>query len=204
MKHLILVVIFALTVTGFAYFALFSTPAFEDPVKRVDNLVDTTPSRDAKVDNETEDLSGLATLSELQKLGKNIECTITYQPNELESEIEGTYFVSEDGVRGDFLIDSPDFSSQILSSMIIVDDTMYLWTEIEGEAYGTKTDLSKESDASLKTNEPVPLDDKVRYNCKTWENVDRTVFVPPSSVLFQDLDSLPKIDMEYGTIYESP
>jgi hypothetical protein len=105
-------------------------------------------------------------------------------------------------MRGDFLTPTPDLSGQVLSSMIINDSYFYVWTEIEGQSYGIKTDLSLPSDATLDAREPVPLDDIVMYNCKPWKNVDRTVFVPPSTVLFQDSNELMQGGMEYGTIYE--
>lgn len=79
---------------------------------------------------------------------------------------------------------------------------MYLWSEIDGVAYGIKADLSKNSDGVLDDKKPIPFDADVRYDCKPWANVDNTVFVPQGDVLFQDIDEMMQSGMEYGTVYE--
>jgi hypothetical protein len=114
----------------------------------------------------------------------------------------GTYFVSDGSMRGDFLTAAPDMSGEILSSMIIDAGMMYVWSEIEGGMYGVKMDLSKVADTEVESREPVSMDATVDYDCKPWLIVDRTVFVPPATVLFQDMSQLMQGGMEYGTIYE--
>ena len=46
---------------------------------------------------------------------------------------------------------------------------------------------------------PLTSEDSVQYRCQPWENVDRSVFIPPTSIIFKDAAS---IDAEYGTVYE--
>lgn len=79
---------------------------------------------------------------------------------------------------------------------------MYLWSEIEGVAYGIKADLSKSSEDVPDDKSPVPLDADVKYDCKPWVNVDNTVFVPQNDVLFQDISEMMQSGMEYGTVYK--
>jgi len=87
--------------------------------------------------------------------------------------------------------------------MIMDKDYLYTWTEIDGQAYGAKMAVlvmaSEQTDANL----PVSLQTDVNYDCKPWENVDSSVFIPPGKVLFRDMSELQKAGMEYGTTYEA-
>ncbi len=157
----------------------------------------------AEVETTTpQPFGGVGSLTDLQLRGMDIECSISYQPNEYESPIEGTYFVADGKVRGDFLIYSPELGGTVLSSMIIDDTTMYSWSEINGESYGIKMNLSDTATEETASREPVDMSAAVTYDCKPWENVDNTVFEPPRAVLFQDIKAMMNGGMEYGTVYE--
>ena len=86
--------------------------------------------------------------------------------------------------------------------MIMVDDVMYTWSEIDGQQYGVKMDVSKATDTSEVYDQgPIKAGEPVNYTCKLWQSVDASVFVPPSTVLFQDMNTLMQTGMEYGTVY---
>ena len=46
------------------------------------------------------------------------------------------------------------------------------------------------------------MNQEVDYDCKPWPNVDYTVFEPPASVIFRDMNEITNSMMEFGTIYE--
>lgn len=199
MKYVTILGVLAILVAVLAYYMFFA-------VSPDSKLINDQVSVDAEkfVQNETSliPLKGTGTLESLRLLNKNLECTILHTPSNQTASVEGTYFVSEGNIRGDFLTDSPDLSGQILSSVIINETTMYTWTEIEGDMYGTKMNLSTVDETKSLTKQSVSLDSSVKYDCKNWENVDRTVFVPPSEVLFKDVSEIIQTGMEYGTVYE--
>jgi hypothetical protein len=199
MKYLGILAAVAVVLVGFIYYLLFATPIY----KPADDVgVSVVPSATESEVTEVEPRQGVGTLSNLRLLGENLECTILYEDENTFSTVEGTYFVSDGDMRGDFLTEAPDLSGQVLSSIIVKDDMMYMWSEIEGELYGVKVDLALVEDDAVDTNEPVDLDADVEYDCKPWPQVDRTVFEPPSSVLFQDVSALLRGGMQYGTIYD--
>lgn len=156
---------------------------------------------------EVTPIAGTDTLQSLLALGQNLECTIAYTLT-LEgkpSVTEGTYFTSRGRMRGDFLV--PGMVGGSVSSMILADDVLYSWTEIEGEKYGMKITLrdlaqSKTTEGAPGANEAVPLDTAVAYDCKPWLALDGSVFEVPTDVLFKDYKDIISVGMEYGTSYE--
>ena len=172
----------------------------EEAAKSVAEL----PTESATTPVVNEPRRGTGSLDSLRLLGEDLECTISYDDPAQQATVEGTYFVSNGDLRGDFLTASPDLSGQILSSMILVNETMYVWSEIEGALYGVQFDLALLTDTTVETSEPIELDAEVTYDCQPWPNVDRTIFDPPSTVLFQDMNELMQAGMEYGTLYEEP
>lgn len=180
---------------------LFAAPAYELTDKAAESAAQYEVSDTTTVTGEVEPKQGFGTLAELRLLGENLECTVSFTDEENNTSVEGTYFVSGNNMRGDFLTDAPDLSGQILTSMIIKDNISYVWSEIEGEMYGMKMDLSLAESTSADTNEPIDMDATVSYDCKPWPLVDGTVFEPPQTVLFQDMNALLRSGMEYGTIY---
>ena len=204
MKYVVILGILAVLVAGFAYVSLFGGGPQAANTAGEALIQGEAENQGVAAEEVTGPRDGIATLDDLRSWNENIECTITYMPEDQPeaAAVEGTFFVSDGDIRGDFLTDSPDLDGQVLSSMIITEPIMYIWTEIEGERYGMKLDLSIETDASIDINEPIELDSDVTYSCTNWKNVDRTIFVPPSDVLFQDLSQLMQSGMEYGTVYE--
>ena len=190
---------------GLVLWQLFSTDTPDPDQFAATNNDDATP---AEADGtSTPPLSGRGSLQELMARGESLECTIEYTPEAPdEASVEGTYFVSQERMRGDFLTSTD--GEEYLASMIVTDDTLYTWSEVEGETYGMQIDLStfeetaNETDDQPDTREPVPMDEDVRYDCKTWSNVDATVFVPPADITFIDYSDVLQGGMEYGTVYE--
>ena len=140
--------------------------------------------------------SGLGTLMSLQAMQKDLECQIAYS-KEGESDVEGTYFISKGKMRGDFLVPTDEYPEDIVSSLILDGQKLYVWSKIGADTFGFVSDRSNAK--PVDSNEPVPLDSDVRYTCSDWASVDGSVFVPPSSVEFKDLNAVMNAGMEYGT-----
>jgi len=162
-----------------------------------------TSSKDEAVKTEkTFPLSGDSTIQNLVMQNKSFECAITYNETEVDGSTgstEGNIFTNEGRLRGDFIIETE--TDPIVYSMVIKDQTMFSWSEIDGEKYGVKVNLeNKKEDVGSK--EPVSLEDKVSYDCKVWDNIDNSVFETPNDIVFTDFDDILKKGMEYGNIYE--
>lgn len=188
---------------GFVLWQLFTVDVPEPASSNAPSGATTSESVSGA--DETLELSGTGTLATLLQRGRALECTISYVPEEPSAvAVEGTYFVSNERMRGDFLT-TAEGGEEYLASMIMDGDTLYTWSEVEGETYGMRIDLSElpeDTENAPDTREPVPLDANVSYDCTPWENVDATVFVPPSDVVFTDFSDVMQGGMEFGTIYE--
>jgi hypothetical protein len=152
--------------------------------------------------NNPTPLSGRGTLATLRDLNQDLECRVT-RDDEPGVTHDGTVFVSAGRIRGDFVTVGEGMSA--VSSLIIRDGTLYLWSEIDGQLWGVKSTLATgtpPTSPQLSTQEPVALDDAIRYECKTWSVVDGSVFVPPADVLFRDVAEAAAQGMEYGTVFE--
>jgi hypothetical protein len=170
-----------------------------------DNIKDDNKSTDIEVKPTV--VVGEGSLDDLLKRNENLECAISYQKNVNDDDVvEGSYFTSNGKMRGDFI--TKDSGQEILSSMIIKDNTFYSWSVIEGEKFGMKANFdqlakSNTDDSKPKAdNGPVPLDQTVKYDCRPWNNVDGSIFEPPTDVLFKDYNTIINTGMEYGNIYE--
>jgi len=202
MRYVLILGLIALALSGLVYYLLFHDSMPEMP-QESSQAAPAADAADAESDNEEfTGAAGTGSLQELRTLGETVECSITYEPQDGSDSVEGTYFVNDRNVRGDFLTETPDLSGQMLSSLILRDDTMYVWSTIDGETYGLQMDLSQLDATEAEGNQPIPLDDSVEYDCAPWTNVDRTIFEPPQDVLFQDFSELMQAGMEYGTLYE--
>lgn len=187
---------------GFVLWQLFTvdvpTPATDGPPSSA------TPTEQVSTASESVPLSGTGTLAKLLERGRALECSIEYTPDEAGAvAVDGTYFVSGERMRGDFLTTTAE-GEEYLASMIKDGDTLYTWSEIDGETYGMRIDMRELPDAEAEqpdTREPVPLDAQVTYDCTPWGNVDPTVFVPPDDVVFSDFSDVLDGGMEFGTVY---
>jgi hypothetical protein len=191
-KGLIVIVIIAIVAALFAWVSIFGTKKDTQTSENVEQV-----SVEGVGVPEGKQFSGIDTLASLQGQGKDLECQVVYEHAGQGSPTEGTYFTSNGNVRGDFVVPSPDFSSTIVSSMIVGGSSMYVWSKIGDDTFGFKSDIS--NDTEIDSNEPVPLDAQVKYTCTQWQNVDGSVFVPPADVTFKDLGAVMEAGMEYGT-----
>jgi hypothetical protein len=201
MKYVGILGVGAVLLVGFAYYTLFATPNVPAVPERSNDssmIAEVLPVD--PLDQERETFAGAGTLASLVARNESLECQLTYIPNPLEDEITGSFFTANGNVRGDFLVPTPDLNGQMLSSVIFDGDTLYSWSEIEGELYGFKLATNSFVSDEESDTTPIPDDTEIQYNCLTWPAVDYTIFEPPTSVLFTDMTGFTGT-METGTIY---
>lgn len=202
MKNIVLVSLVAAIAIGIAtVFLIFSN---EPKGSSGENLSPQVVAP-AVTNQASEPTSGSDTLESLLSRAEDLECTIAYIEEVSGQPIEGTYFTSRGKMRGDFVVTSE--LGEVVSSVIMKDETFYSWSLIAGETYGMKISLDdmakqKATGQGPDTKEPVPLDVPVNYSCKAWQNVDGSIFEPPTNVLFKDYADVVNTGMEFGTVYD--
>jgi len=202
MKYVGILSVAAILLIGFSYYTLFAPATAPTILDRPsENSMTVTEDPVDPRDQEREDFAGAGTLASLVERNESLECQVTYIPNPLEEEITGSFFTANDKVRGDFLVQTPDLNGQMLTSVIFDGDTLYSWSEIDGELYGFKIQTDSFVSGEMNDTAPIPDDIEIQYNCLTWPAVDYTIFEPPSTVLFTDMTNVTG-QMETGTIYE--
>lgn len=201
MKYVIILGIVALAICAFAYFALFGSEPAAVPATTGNQSDSTVVDESTFTDRP---LSGIGTLSDLSALSQDLECQVSFTPEDQEASVDGTYFVSQGQMRADFLVWSAELGNQV-SSMIVLPEVTYVWSDIDGETYGMtfQTSTFDDEGSEVVDDTVVRLDEEVEYTCSEWQNVDRSVFQPPADVQFQDYSDLMQQGMEYGTIYET-
>ncbi|OGM28907.1 hypothetical protein A2801_03025 [Candidatus Woesebacteria bacterium RIFCSPHIGHO2_01_FULL_41_10] len=127
-------------------------------------------------------------LKDLMSLAQNQECSFV----DSESKSEGTVFVAQGNMRGDFEVTSE--TGTLVSHVIVKNDEMYLWMDDAED--GFKTTLSAVEDAAEEISESSPtysnsvdLNQDVDYSCKPWAG-DNSKFVLPSNVTFEDFAAM--------------
>jgi hypothetical protein len=200
MKYLLGLGVIALIVIILAYFWLILGNGSQTVQEKKDETLAQLETQSGSNAPQVE-LNGLGSMNDLLARNTSLECQITTIDNSLASE--GTFFVADQKIRGDFITQSPDVQETTVSSMVVVGDTMYVWTEIGGESYGVKSLRPVATEAAIETQEPVGLDERFKYFCQNWEPVDQSIFIPPTDVLFQDMSQVLQGGMEYGTVYEA-
>lgn len=195
-KKLILVmVLLALMVLAAYVWFLGRTPEREAQV--------TTPAPTEATSTESvsdEPVAGTGALRGVLGLNKNLECRVWQSKTIGDGVEEGSAFFSEGAMRGDF-VTSVDGTTTV-SSMIVKDSRMYVWSIIDGTGYGVEMDVQNNGATStVAIHEPVTLDETVSYDCKRWGNIDKSIFTPPTTVLFRDMNTIIKQGMEYGETY---
>jgi len=201
-KNITLIAIFVALVIIFGYFVIFNTKDSNMAGELSSQQEQQTEEMDESEEMaDGEELQGSESLEYIRLLNKDLECTISHETE--ESSFEGKYFTSQGKIRGDFQTDSPEMSGSVLSSMILDSDVMYVWSEIDGEQYGMKYDISAQAQSNVEANQPIALEDTVKFDCKNWRNVDESIFQPPADVLFQDFSQVINAGMEYGTVFEA-
>lgn len=145
-------------------------------------------------------LSGRGPLRELFNTGRNLECQVWQGSSDSSPEMEGSVFLSSGKLRGDFIASVNGTTT--VTSLIMADGRLYTWSIIDGRGYGVEVPMSDGvASSTVDVRAPLTLDQSVRFACKAWGNIDKSIFTPPTDVLFRDMNTIVEQGMEYGTTY---
>ena len=142
-----------------------------------------------------------STLRDLMKKGTAVKCE--YKVTMEGFEQKNTLYISGDKMRMDGITNMSG-QKQIANHMINAEGYSYFWNE-DNSGRGTKMKI-EESMASEEGFEnvqdqsmQVDLDTMIDMDCDKW-NKDEKMFVPPSSIKFDDFSEMMKNFQNYGQI----
>ena len=138
--------------------------------------------------------TGVSTFKDLLSTPESMECTITYQNEIANKAVYGNLFTKGGKVRGDFVQTDTELGT-IVTTYIITDSSLHVWSEIDGVNYGARYDIGLIESANL----PISQNENVRYSCMNWTQTDDSMFEPPADILFKNAA---EANVEYGTVYE--
>jgi len=120
-------------------------------------------------------------LLDIFNLGKTQKCTFSYKSD--TSSTEGTVYVTQNKLRGDFKVTSAKKTSSMY--MLRNGETNYIWGD--DLPTGIKMTLKLEDLAgNTQAQGYVDVNQKVDYKCTPWV-IDNALFTPPSNIKFTDL-----------------
>jgi len=182
MRQLFPLLVLALVVAGFFYYTLF--PSIDLPAPTAIAPVTTVPTpEDDLVPKEP--LVGTSTIYELLERGEQLECQVMYTSS---TTITGSLFTVEGNARGDFIVSTPDLLGQMVSSVIVRDGKVWQWVTLDGDTFGSVSDWIADADALERIVAPLGFNTPVVYDCSPWESLDRTIYQPPTDILFGDVN----------------
>lgn len=154
----------------------------------------TTPKKASSSTAETQEKTipeaqgGMMSLSDLLALGKNQQCTFSYDGK--GTKIEGTTYISGKKVRSDYKTVLDNKTTE--GSMIMDGEYLYTWSTLmpQGVKMKVTDDLAKLADDAKKDMAKNPQqfmnpNDKMDYKCQGWAP-QATSFTPPTNVTFMD------------------
>ena len=149
------------------------------------NRSSTSPQNDAVTETGKSPEMEKKSFKDLLAIGSNQQCTFADQ----ESGSSGRIYTGNGNARGDF--DSQAEGSKSTSHMIVDSKHMYIWTDQEAKGFKMSRDSVEKVQKNLPTNNPktVDINKKVDYKCSSW-SVDASVFVPPSTMQFEDYSAM--------------
>src|SRR6185503_11737286 len=131
-----------------------------------------------------------SSLKELLAAGGSQQCSFSSTDATSGARTSATVFVTAGHMRGDFTGQAAG-GTAASSHMIVDGETSYLWSD--GSVQGVKMSFANlDAQASPSgQQQPVNLDQKANYSCKTW-SPDNSTFALPTGVTFTDLSALPQ------------
>jgi len=131
---------------------------------------------------DTDSLSGTATLKSLFSRNESMRCDVSYSGP--ENEVSGTLYSAADQLkfRWDFVTTTKS-SGDIESHMIRDGDTQYMWSSQMSQ--GMKMTVDPESlSTNMEAEESIDYNQNVSYECDAWSE-DASAFEPPTNIEFQ-------------------
>lgn len=152
------------------------------PASKVNDNSQTAGTQQEQSTNASAQMS----LKDLVASGKPQQCDFT--DNEASSTVQGTVYVGNGKMRGDFAAETQGKTTN--THMIMVDQTNYVWVEGQGTGYKMSADATAKGQTQSQTQEQaVDQDKKMDYHCQNWSG-DDSEFNLPSGVSFSDMSSM--------------
>lgn len=124
------------------------------------------------------------TIKELLTYTGTQQCSFSTEGN------TGQVYMSGGKMRGDFTITIPQGNTD--SHMIVDGQTVYIWSENQTNGLKITSDVIGEFDTPNQAAVIDPNQD-MNFSCSSW-TVNQSIFVPPTSITFAELDSSLKVD----------
>jgi hypothetical protein len=175
-KGLIIAIVIILALLGGAAYLSLSKSSTN---KSMTAKVTPQPTASANPANNT-------TLAGLLALGQNLRCSFNVN-SASGGSTQGTFYISNGNVRGDFAMKSADGKENQIS-MIRLGDENYIWGPALPKGIKMKLSLDKLS-ANAQASQFANVNQKTDYNCIP-SNADASLFTPPANVTFTDVSSM--------------
>lgn len=133
-------------------------------------------------DGSADNGGSTTSVAELMRQGGNTTCTFTSEED--GNRTDGTVYLSDSKMRGDFTIAQTDGTNFDFHT-IMVDGYAYSWGGPFGNQ-GTKMKIDANAQASSGDNTEFNQNKSMDMDCDSWR-ADNSKFVPPSDVNFQDI-----------------
>lgn len=134
--------------------------------------------------NQQQAAGAPSSLKDLLASGQSQKCT--FADNSGTASTQGTVYIGDGKMRQDF--SSSDNGQTINGHMISDGQNFYTWTE--GSAVGFKMAITASQETSQNSQNQSPdVNKKIDYNCGAW-SPDSSLFVLPSGVQFNDINSI--------------
>jgi hypothetical protein len=167
----------ALVVGGYMYYTRYIELGRQDDQNSIDTITE------GAFAPKTEDsMKGSGTFKSLLGLGKNVMCDVSYMQRELNTQVNGKVYASDEKMRLNFMMQTN--GQQTETNMINDGIEMYLWGKTEGGDMAMKFTIDK-TETDSKNNDQFDMNTDVDYSCQNW-NVDASLFIPPDNLTFID------------------
>ena len=132
-------------------------------------------SRPSATSQSTPQVNNMQSIQNLLASNQSVTCKVS-QP---EANLNGTVYVSNNKVRGDF--NSKVNGKDVATHTIFSDNTAYVWTDLANQ--GTKIKIDPNNIPATGSAQAANLNTQFNVECQPW-TVDSTKFTPPSTINF--------------------
>ncbi len=147
-----------------------------------------TPSElDAiEIKQESKVLTNSMSMKDLLLNQQNVSCT--FSGNLENSKIEGTVYVGDGKMRGDYVMTANTVTNGMETHMIIDGTSMYYWTGISTQGFKSAFSATGTTPTTQTDTKTIDYNQAMDYACNSWV-VDNTKFIPPTTISFTDLQN---------------
>lgn len=133
-------------------------------------------------------IEGLYSTESIMTLGKPYRCN--FEKEDDTSKILGVVETDGSKIKGEFRIIAPSLqeTKEFSSFLIVKEGVAYTWTSLAPLGY--KGSVAKSSSVNASPAEQAQIvgtRDKIEYKCKPLENLDSTIFDPPTWITFTEI-----------------